>query len=140
MVNKKLPNQAVEKRIAKTKQDLINALKEMPIIEVVVKRVGVSRDTFYRYKSDDKIFAEQSEKALAQGIEFINDMSESQLVALIKDRSWQAIQFWLRHHHARYTDKIEISGKIESEEKLTPEQATIVKAALRLANFSKKHE
>lgn len=139
MASKK-QNQTVEKRKAKTKQDLINVLKEMPIIEVAVKRIGISRDTFYRWKLEDKVFAKQSQEAFVQGIEFINDMSESQLVSLIKEKSWQAIQFWLKHHHARYADKIEISGKIESEEKLTPEQATIVKAALRLANFSKKHE
>jgi len=139
MENKKRVNQTVEKRVIKTKQDLINVLKEMPIIEVAVKRVGVSRDTFYRYKAEDKVFAKQSEEALSQGIEFLNDMSESQLVALIKDKSWQAIQFWLRHHHPRYTDKLEISGKIDSEEKLSPEQTAIVRAALRLANLNKKH-
>ena len=141
MENKKSINKTVEKRIIKTKQDLINVLKEMPIIEIAVKRVGVSRDTFYRYKAEDKAFAEQSQKALTQGTEFINDMSESQLVALIKDKNYQSISFWLRHNHPKYANKIEISGNINynEDEPLSPEQAKIARAALRMAKFSENH-
>ncbi len=79
-------NQTVQQRQGKNKKSLLNTLKEMPIIEVAVKRVGISRDTYYRWRQDDQEFFQQSEDAILQGIEFINDMSESQLITLIREK------------------------------------------------------
>ncbi len=68
MASKKPNKEAVEKRMAEMKQAMVNVLKEMPIIEVAVKRIGISRDTFYRWKLEDKEFEKHSQEAMAQGI------------------------------------------------------------------------
>jgi hypothetical protein len=76
--------------------------------------------------------------ALAEGEELVNDMSESQLLTLIKEKNWSAISFWLRHRNPKYKEKVEVTTKLSvDDDTLTPEQETIVKKALELATFSK---
>lgn len=84
------------------KNKILEILKEMPIIEVACKRAGIGRATYYRWRKEDKDFLEQSENAMAQGFEFINDMSESQIVTLIREKKMPAITLWLKHHHPYY--------------------------------------
>lgn len=132
-------NETIEKRQIKFKEALIEALKEMPIIQVAVKKAGVSRDTYYRWKREDKNFLRQSEDALSQGIEFINDMSESQLVTLIRDKKMPAIALWLKTNHPRYGSKSRQYIPIASAEELTPDEEKMVLEALKLAS-GKKYE
>ena len=77
-------NETILERQIKDKETLLEVLKEMPIIQVACKKAGVSRATYYRWQQEDKEFKRKSRDALDHGIEFINDMSESQLITLIK--------------------------------------------------------
>jgi hypothetical protein len=133
MTSKNQSKETIEKRKAKMKAALINVLKEMPIIEVAVKRVGISRDSYYRWRKEDKDFLKNSDEAIIQGVEFINDMSESQVVSLIKERNLSAIGLWLRHNHPKYKQRIEISTRVLPQEELNPEQEITVREALRLS-------
>jgi hypothetical protein len=74
--------------------------------------------------------------ALSEGVALVNDMSESQLLTLIKEKNYPAISFWLRHRNDNYKNKLEITTKEDNEE-LTPSQAKIVKQALKLAKITK---
>ncbi len=124
----------------KIRDSIIVALKEMPIVQVACKKVGVGRTTYYRWRENKK-FAKEADAAIAEGEAFITDMSESQLISLIRDRNFQALQLWLKSHSPKYGNKVEISGRlIHSDEELTPEQMSLVKTALRLASFDKNHE
>lgn len=75
------------------------------------------------------------ERALKEGEALVNDMSENQLLLLIKEKNWSAISFWLRHRNPKYKDKVEITAKID-DGKLTPEQELTVREALKLASFT----
>ena len=126
----------VDERTERDKQALLEILKEMPIIQIACKRSGTSRATYYRWRKDDKDFLEKSDEALKQGNEYITDMSEGQLISLIREKSWPAISFWLRKCSPKFKDRIEVSGKIETpKNELTPEQQAIVTEALRLASL-----
>ncbi len=127
-------NQTIQERQSKTKQVLVDILKEMPVIQVAVKKAGISRDTYYRWKKEDKNFFRQSEDAFAQGIEFINDMSESQVVTLIKEKKMPAITLWLKHHHPRYGSKSQPYTPITSADELSPEEENMVLKALALVS------
>jgi hypothetical protein len=79
-------------------------------------------------------------KALADGVAFVNDMSESQLLQLIKDKSFSAVRFWLIKRHPAYKEKVEVTNKHELPE-LTDSQKATIKQALELSNLTKqKHE
>jgi len=120
----------------RTKNLLIEQLKKTPIIQIACEKTGVARASFYRWKNEDKEFAKTSDEAITEGEALITDMSESQLISLIRDRNFQALQLWLRHHHPKYSNKVEITATFQSpQDELTPEQETIVREALRLASL-----
>lgn len=117
----------------KVKNEFLNQLRKIPIIQVACEKVGVSRQSVYRWKEGDEEFAKEMESALKEGEALVNDMSENQLLVLIKEKNWSAISFWLRHRNPKFRDKIEITTKTH-DGKLTPEQEAVVREALKLAS------
>lgn len=121
-----------------TKKIFLENLKKVPIIQVACEKAGVSRATVYRWRDKDKKFHKALDVALSEGEALVNDMSESQLISLIKDKNFSAIRFWLNHRHEKFKERVEVTTKSEDQEKLSSEQQKIVKEALRLASFGKK--
>ena len=117
------------------KELVLEQLKKIPIITVACEKVGVGKSTVYRWRDEDKKFAKDLEEALIEGESLVNDMSESQLISLIKEKNLPAIRFWLNHRHAKFREKVEITAKIEKQEELTPEQEEVVREALKLASI-----
>ncbi len=113
----------------KKKDEFLAELRKIPIIQVACEKTGISRTSLYRWKEEDKEFKEEIEKALVEGEAFVNDMSESQLLTMIKEKNWPAISFWLRHHHPKYANKLQIEHEIKDEE-MNEEQADIARRAL----------
>ena len=113
-------NSTIEERQEKDKQALIEALKEMPIARVACKRAGISRATYYRWRNEDKSFLQQCYEAIITGIEVINEMSDSQLISLIGEKSLQAIKWWQQHNHERYGAKPKTNPAQAALENLDP--------------------
>jgi hypothetical protein len=113
----------------------LEELTRIPIVQVACEKTGLSRNSVYRWRKEDPVFARKMNEALAAGVDFVNDMSESQLLNLIKEKHWPAISFWLRHRNNNYKNTLEITTKEDSEE-LTPAQAKIVRQALKLAKIT----
>lgn len=121
----------------KLQDQFLEELTKVPIVQVACEKCGLSRNSVYRWRKEDKVFEKKMDEALVSGVAFVNDMSESQLLTLIKEKSYSAISFWLRHRNDNYKDKIEITTKEESGE-LSPSQAKIVRHALKLASITKQ--
>ena len=121
----------VNKRIADNKEQLIKQFKKMPIIQIACERNGVSRSTFYRWCQEDVDFSKEAREALIDGKAMINDMAESQLISSIKDKSFQAIAYWLKHNHPDYRTRVELTPSVP-QENLTSEQENRVLAAVQL--------
>jgi len=116
------------------KKSLLEQLKKTPVIQFACEKSGVSRATFYRWRTEDKEFKKSAEEAILEGEAFITDMTESQLISLIKDKNFHAIQLWLRHHHPRYNNRVEINATINNPiEQMTTEQEAVFKEAVKLA-------
>lgn len=120
----------------KAQDQFLEELAKVPIVQVACEKTGLSRNSVYRWRKEDKTFAKKMDEALKSGVAFVNDMSESQLLTLIKEKSYSAISFWLRHRNDNYKDKIEITTR-EDNEALSPSQAKIVRNALKLASITK---
>ena len=120
----------------KFQNQFLDELRKVPIIQVACEKTGLSRNSVYRWRKDDKEFLKNMDTALIEGVALVNDMSESQLLTLIKEKNYPAISFWLRHRNDNYKNKLEITTKDDDEE-LTPSQAKIVRQALKLANITK---
>ena len=77
------------------------------------------------------------EKAINEGEALINDMSESQLISLIREKNFAAVRFWLTHRHSKFRDRLEVTGNIKTPQNaMSPEQQAIVVEALRLASLN----
>lgn len=120
----------------KFQEQFFAELEKVPIIMVACEKTGLSRNSVYRWRKEDSSFAKKMDEAMAKGVDFVNDMSESQMLTMIKEKNWPAISFWLRHRNKNYKDKLEITTK-EDNQQLTKEQAKVVKQALKLASLTK---
>ena len=121
----------------KLQDQFLEELAKVPIVQVACEKTGLSRNSVYRWRKEDKTFEKKMDESLKLGVAFVNDMSESQLLTLIKEKSYSAISFWLRHRNDNYKDKIEITTK-EDNEALSPSQAKVVRHALKLASITKQ--
>ena len=127
------PTGAELKQIKK-KEELIDQLKKTPIIQIACEKVSVGRATFYRWRKEDKEFAEAVENSINDGANLVSDMAESKLISAIKKENLAAIIFWLKSHHPKYRTKLQLDANIRNlDESLTPEQEALVREALRLA-------
>lgn len=132
----KQENSKIVDRQNKSKTLIIEELKKTPIVEIVCKKIGIGRATYYRWCKDDTAFADQAFEALMGGKLLVNDMAESQLISAIKDQNMTAIIFWLKANHPSYASKVEISGRIKSENTpLTLEQEQAIMKAIELTNL-----
>ncbi len=118
----------------KKRDEFLAQLRKIPIIQVACEKTGISRNSIYRWRNDDEEFRKEMETALIEGEALVNDMSESQLLSMIRDKNWSAISFWLRHRNPRFRDKVEVTAKFD-DGKLSPEQEVVIREALRLAAF-----
>lgn len=126
----------IKKRKARDQELLIEQFKKIPIVQVACEKTGIGRATYYRWRSEDQKFAEEADKAIAEGAFLVNDMAESQLMSAIREKNMTAIIFWLKHHHTSYATKIEVTAHLKSQnEILTPEQELLVNKALQLASL-----
>jgi ACT domain-containing protein len=135
-------NNTTKKRTAEDKKAVLEQLRKLPIVQVSVQKAGISRATYYRWLNQDKKFAKEAEEAMAEGVEMINDLSESQLITAIKNQNFSCIRFWLQNRHKAYTNKVEVTERVNSaNQNLSDEQKKIVEESLRLASLgSKKYD
>lgn len=126
-------NKAIKQRMEKNKSELIGHLRKMPILQIAIERTQLSRSTYYNWRDEDEQFRKDADAAITEGEALITDMSESQLIALIRDKHFPALHLWLRQHHPKYKEKIEITGNLVHERReLTDEEKKLREAAIRL--------
>jgi len=115
---------------------LLEQLKTVPIIEVACQKIGIGRNSYYRWRRESKKFSQAADKALEEGCQFINDLAESQLISAMKDNNLTAVMYWLNHRHNTYRNKLEVNGSLEiAKQELSKEQEQSIKKALRLADL-----
>jgi len=127
---------ATQLRTATNQEKLIEQLKKIPIIEVACQKIGIGRNSYYRWYRQNKKFASACNKAIEDGCTLINDLAESQLISAMKNNNLTAVMYWLNHRHNAYKNKLEVSGGLEiKQNKLTKEQEKNIMRALELASL-----
>jgi hypothetical protein len=135
----------------KNKELILEQLKKMPIVETACQKVGVSRASYYRWKTEDPAFAKEADAAVTDGTKLINDAAESQLLTAIKDGNLTAIIFWLKNKHPDYKQTMFQSGiaigqddqqniYFEAFGKLKPETERLIEPYLKLPLNKKTNE
>lgn len=127
-------NKDLQDRTAINRQLMLEQLQKTPIVQVCCEKLNISRSTYYRWRDESSEFAKQADKALAEGVALINDLTESQLLSAIKNGNISSIFYWLNHRHSAYSNKLEVTTKVDKET-LTVEQEELIKKALEHASL-----
>lgn len=127
-------DKTIELRQKKLKEALLEQLKRTPTVETACQKVGVGRATVYRWRDQSKGFREQIESALNEGRTFMSDIAENQLFALIGEKKYEAIRLYLSTHNPRYSNKLEVTGSVNTDNPLTKEQKKLIREALKLSS------
>ena len=128
----------------KYKEDkFLEQLERVPNVSLACEKVGLSRNTVYRWCIEDTDFKARMDTALESGVQSISDLAESKLISHINGGNLRAIQYWLDNNKKNYirprdknmwhpfvpVTKIEIVGlegftakKIEKEEPYVSEE------------------
>ena len=117
----------------KKSKEFLEELKRVPIVTVATERCGLSRQSVYRWRIEDSGFAEEMDKALKEGEDLINDLSEAAVITLIKEHNWPALKFWLSKRSPKFKDKVEVSGELRVRKEDTPEDKASMEEAMLLS-------
>ena len=66
----------------------LDQLKKFPIVQLACEKAKISRNSIYRWRREDETFAKDMDDAITEGEAMVNDMSESQLIQLIKEKNF----------------------------------------------------
>lgn len=102
--------QKIDERVAKEKEDLLNALAQTSgIVSSACKAANVSRMTYYRYYNEDPNFREKADDVK----ELQKDFAESLILKKMKEGDTTMIIFYAKTQmkDRGYTERREITGK-----------------------------
>ena len=140
-MNNEKKQQTIQERQQREKELILDQLRKMPIVQIACEKTGVGRTTYSRWRSEDEDFRKAADEALHEGDAFINDLTETQLMNLIKNQKphFGAIRYRLSRCHPKYADKLQLLGNISiKDERLTPEQEAVVREALKMVASSEQ--
>ncbi len=103
---------AVEKRIAQSKEDFLEAYKKKWTITGAALAIGMNRKQYYEWIKEDKEFRIALGEVKKEHIDF----AVSKLVGLLSDGNLGAIIYFLKCQSKKWSpmEKREISGKVET--------------------------
>jgi hypothetical protein len=133
-MNNEKKQQTIQDRQQREKEMILAQLRKMPIVSIACEKAGVGRTTYSRWRTEDEEFRQAADEAMLEGDGLINDLTEAQLFSLVKDKKhFGAIRYRLSHCHPKYADRLQLLGSISiKDEPLTPEQAAVVREALKM--------
>ena len=81
---------------------MLKVLTETPIVSMACNKVGISRQTFYRWTSEDREYRRLTNEAKRLGEALLNDVAESAMMKKIQEGHWQAIKYRLDKKYLKY--------------------------------------
>lgn len=117
----------VDERISEQKTKILDTLTKLPVIQVAVKRVGISRATFYRWRTEDFEFNNAVVAAIREGSTSINELAQSKLIEEVSHGNMTALIFWLKSRDPLFSDRRTIINEFKVPERpVSPEAAEAI--------------
>jgi len=76
-------------------------LENIPIVDRACNICGLSRNTIYRWRNEDKKFREKMDRAMDMGENRIDDLTHTKYYSLINKEHWQAVRHRLLNSPTR---------------------------------------
>lgn len=89
----------------KVQREIIDCLRDIPFINLAVKKVGIARTTFYRWIRTDEVFERNVNAAIMEGHKNMIEIAESSLFKKIKEGHFGAMKFYLENNHGNYMNR-----------------------------------
>jgi hypothetical protein len=102
---------------ADTKQKFLKELEKSGNVYFAAYKVGISRDSHYRWKKEDPEYCKLATLAEKRGRENNCDVAEHALMILVKDQDLSAIKYLLSRNSPRY--KSQKTSKVVIEHRTT---------------------
>ncbi len=99
----------------------LEEITRTPVVQHACEKVGISRNTYYRWVNEDIDFSLAVKECLGAGVDFVNDHAESNILNGIKKGEMRATTYWLSHRHKEYRKPFIIRREVdmlEEEHKL----------------------
>ena len=77
-------------------------MERVPNVSLACEKVGIARNTVYRWRGEDPAFKARMDTALVAGTDSMNDLAESKLITHINNGNMRAIQYWLDNNKKNY--------------------------------------
>ena len=87
------------------RKNFLQQLRKLPIISSACAKIGLSRQTYYRWRNENPEFAQEVEDAISEGEDHTNDFVENKLLAKIEEGNMDGIKFYLGRRHKKYKDQ-----------------------------------
>lgn len=87
---------------ASAQKKIIKELETTPIVQIACKKVGISRQTYYRWIKEDPKFFSKVKEAMELGVSLVSDAAESNVLNGIKNGDAGFTKFWLSNRHHVY--------------------------------------
>lgn len=127
---------SVQIRTSQKQDQIVDQLSRTPIVEIACQKIGIGRNSYYRWRRQSKKFSSACDNAIEEGCQFINDLAESQLISAMKDGNLTSCMYWLNHRHHIYRNKLEVNGNMEiKKDELSRDQEKSIMKALELASL-----
>lgn len=78
---------------------LVEELEKTPLIQIACDKIGISRNTFYRWMKEDKEFLARVNEATSLGTGLVSDVAISNVLEGIKRKDAMYTKYWLSHKH-----------------------------------------
>ena len=80
----------------------LEQLERVPNVSLACEKVGIARNTVYRWRGEDPAFKARMDTALVAGTDSMNDLAESKLITHINNGNMRAIEYWLDNNKKNY--------------------------------------
>ncbi len=96
---------------------LLAEIEKAPVIQVACDKVGISRNTFYRWIKEDSELMERMSEAMSLGTGLANDVAISNVLEGVKRKDPMYTKYWLSHKHPDF--RRPFVHKVDSDDLLT---------------------
>lgn len=118
-----------QERTVQMQRKVLEHLTQSGNVSYACKRAGVSRETYYAWKREDKMFDQDAKLAFDYGKSFVNDLAHTQLIANIQKGDMQAVRFQLISCHDDYKPRRALPPQEPEDEKPIPITSIIITTA-----------
>jgi hypothetical protein len=129
------------KKTRKLTDKLVEELERTPLVQTACEKVGITRNTFYRWIKEDEELFKRVNEALSLGTGLVNDVAVSNVLSGIKNKDPMFTKYWLDRKHPDfrkpYIFKID-SGDTLQYKRLLSEKEQAIKIDMEALDLAKR--